>query len=170
MHDFQRQYPFFVAFLAFSLCLVSLPLSVCSQNLQSASPPPLSSNTSDGTSQKNEIEDLFAGFNGCVWYRTPNDSSRDVYLDLKDRTLILYKYLKDQNYCFITSSICYAQDEVWRMTVTGYDTTMTDQRGNIYRIVINRNGDRITIHGTYNTGIGEYIIGTFVKLFCSDHT
>jgi hypothetical protein len=170
MPDIQKQYLFFVALLACLFCLVSLPVSVYSQNLQSATPPPSSGNTSDGTSQKNKIEDFLAQFSGCAWYRTPGDSSRDVYLELKDGTLILYEYLKDEGYCYRTSRTCFIQEKLWQVKVTGYDTTLTDRRRNVYRVVINRDGKTITIQSMDNTGGKEYVIGTFVKLFCSDNT
>jgi hypothetical protein len=169
MFDIQRQYLFFVALLAYLLCLVFLPASVCSQNLQSATPPLSSGSVSDGTYQKNEIESFLAKFNGCAWQRVPNNPSRDVYLELKDKTLILYEYIKDKYYCYFTSSICFTQVELLRIKVEGYDTMLTDQYGNVYQVVINRNGETITIHGKDNTGGREYIIGTFVKHFCSDH-
>ena len=168
MPDIQKQYMFFVALLACLICFVSLPVSVWSQNLQSPASPP-SSGKSDGASQKNEIEDFFAQFNGCAWYKTPDDSSRDVYLELKDRTLILYEYLKDEGYCYRTSSTCFTQKKLWQMKVTGYDTTLTDRHSNVYRVVINRNGKTIVIHNVGKTDSREDVVGTFVKVFCSSN-
>jgi hypothetical protein len=167
MHNIQKQYLFFFALLVCLLCLFSLPVSVCSQNLQSVTPPPSSDNTSDETSQKNGIDGFFAQFNGCAWYRIPNDPSHDMYLELKDRTLTLYEYLKDQFYCLITSRICFAQLELWKMKVTGYETMLSDGHGNTYRVVVNRNGETITIHGIDKASGREYLIDTFVKYFCS---
>jgi hypothetical protein len=168
MFDIQRQYLFLFVLLTCLLCFVSLPVSVCSQNLQSAPPPPSSGNASDGTYQKNEFEGFLAQFNGCAWYRIPNDTSRDVYLELRDRKLILYEYLKDNYYCYITFRVCFTQLELWRIKVAGYDTNLTDQQGNVYRVFIDRNGETITIQGTDNVGDRGYAMGTFVKTFCSD--
>jgi hypothetical protein len=169
MPDIQRQCLFFFGLLAYLFCFVSFPVSVYPQNLQSTVPPSLYGNTSDGASQKNEIESLLAKFNGCAWYKTPGDPSRDIYLELKDRTLILFEYFKDGYYCSFIFRICFAQEELWRVKVTGYDMTFTDQHGNTYRIVINRDGKTITIQSIGSTGDWEYIIGTFVKLFCSEN-
>jgi hypothetical protein len=170
MPHIQRQYLFFAALFAYLICLASFPASLYSQDLQSPPGPHLSGSISDGASQKNEIEVFFAQFNGCAWYRTPGDSVRDVYFELKDGTLILYEYLKNQSYCYITSTTCFTQEELWRMKVTGYDNTFTDRRGNAYRVVINRDGKTITTDGSGKTVDSDYAIGTFVKIFCSDKT
>lgn len=52
------------------------------------------------------------------------------------------------------------------MKVGGYDTTSTDPHGNVYRVVISRDGQTITIHGMDSAGGREYVTGTLVKLFC----
>ncbi|MCX5805441.1 MAG: hypothetical protein NT010_05135 [Proteobacteria bacterium] len=169
MLNIQRQCLFSVAMLACLLCLFFLPVSVCSQNIQSATPPPSSGNTSDGASQKNEIDGFFAKFNGCAWYRIPYDPSLDMYLELKDRTLILYEYLKDQFCCLITSSICFTQTELWKMKATGYETMLFDGRGNFLPGCYKqeRGNDHNTRHRQgQQQGI---LIDTFVKYFCSDN-
>lgn len=164
----RRQYLFCASLLAYLLCLVSLPVSVCSQDLEPAPPPPSSGNAPGGASQEDEIVCFLAQFNGCAWYRTPNDPYRDVYLELKDGTLILYEYLKDPSYCATTFSNCFTQEELWRMKVTGYDTVLPDRPGNAYRVVMNRNGKTITMHGVDNAG-RDYVIGIFVRIFCSEN-
>lgn len=168
MSDIQKQCLFFVVLLACLLCFLSLPVSVCSQNLQSPASPP-SSGKSDGASQKNGVEDFITQFNGCTWYKTPNDPARDVYLQLKDRILVLYEYLKDGDYCYMNSRVCFTQDKLWQMRVTGYDTTLTDRRGDAYQVVIEKDGKTIAIRSVGKTGGREDIIGTFVKLFCSNN-
>ena len=165
------RYLFFVTLITCLLCLISIPVSVYSQNLPSSTPPSSSVNSYEGASQENEFEDFLAQFNGCNWYRTPHDTSRDVYFELKGRNLILHEYLKDESYCLMKfSSACFVQLDIWRTKVDGYDTMFTDRHGNVYRIAIDRNGKTIIIHSINNEGGGmEYIVGTFVKLFCSDN-
>ncbi len=153
MSDMQRR--------QFLLCFALLVSLLCFASV---------ANTSDGESQKNEIENFFVQFNGCAWYKTPGDGSRDIYLELKDRTLTFYEYLKDEGYCYIVLKSCFTQEEIWQMKVAGYDTTLTDRRGNAYRIVIDRNGKTITISEIASPGGKEYITGTFVRLFCSERT
>lgn len=169
MMNIQRQHLIFAALLACLLYLVSLPAYLCSQDIQPAPLPPLSGAAPDGALQENEIAHFLARFNGCAWYKTPNDPYRDVYLELKDVTLILYEYLKNESYCSITFSTCFTQHEIWRTKVTGWDMILPDRPGNAYRIVMDRIGRTITIHGVDNAG-RDYIMGIFVRLFCSGNT
>lgn len=164
----QKRFILFLAVLCYLFCFFSLPEPAASRNLQPPTPAS-SDDTYDGQSQQNEIEDFFVRFNGCSWARTPGDPFRDVYFELKGRTLVLYEYIKDEFYCQITFSICFAQQELWRMEVTGYDNAMTDRHGNRFRVVIGRNGETITMYGMEGASGREDVIGTFVKFFCSEN-
>lgn len=166
MPDVQRQYLIFVALLACLFALVSLPAYLCSQDIQSPPLPPLSGAAPGGAYQKNEIAHFLARFNGCAWYKTPGNPYADVYLELKDGTLILYEYLKNESYCSTTFSTCFTQHEIWRTKVTGWDMILPDRPGNVYRIVMDRNGETIAMHGVDNAG-RDYMMGIFVRLFCS---
>jgi len=165
MPGVQKQYLIFAALLACLLSLVLLPAYLCSQELHPL-PAPLYGNAPDGGLQENEIAHFLARFNGCAWYKTPGNPYADVYLELKDGTLILYEYLKNESYCSTIFSTCFTQHEIWRTKVTGWDMILPDRPGNVYRIVLGRNGGTITMHGVDNAG-RDYVIGTFVKLFCS---
>ncbi|HBE44752.1 MAG TPA: hypothetical protein DDW17_04675 [Deltaproteobacteria bacterium] len=167
MNNIKRNYLLLGVVLVCLLCIVSFPVSAFSQDLKSSTPSTSSGNTSEGISQKNDLEDFFARYNGCSWLRMPFDPSCDIFLELSNRKLILYRYLKDEGYCWITSTICFSNSELLRIEVTGYEIVSTDQNGNEFRVVISRDGGTITIHGKDNLGFMENVIGTFVKLFCS---
>ncbi len=165
MPGVQRQFLIFAALLACLLSLAFLPACLCSQELHSP-PAPLYGDAPDGGSQENEIAHFLARFNGCAWYKTPGNPYADVYLELKDGTLILYEYLKNESYCSTTFSTCFTQHEIWRTKVTGWDMILPDRPGNVYRIVLGRNGETITLHGVDNAG-RDYVMGIFVRYFCS---
>mgnify|MGYP000862526179 CR=1 FL=1 len=165
MSGVRRQYLFFVALFAYSLSLVSLPSPLCSQDIQPPSPPLYGSEHSGGQ-QEDDMARFFSQFNGCAWYKTPNDPYRDVYLELRNGALTVYEYLKSELYCSFTLRNCFVQEELWRMKVAGYDTVLPDRPGNVYRIVLDKNGETITLHGVDNAG-RDYVMGIFVRYFCS---
>jgi len=120
-------------------------------------------------SQKDTIEDFFGRYDGCSWFKQPHDRDCDISLELKDRTLILYRYIKDEEYCRFTSTICFTNWELLRLAVTGYETVSKDGQGNEFRVVIDRNGETITVNGKDNLGFRENVTGTFIRLFCSEN-
>jgi hypothetical protein len=91
----------------------------------------------------------------------------DITLELKDKMLILYRYLKDAAYCHITSTVCFANWELLRIQVKGYNMVLIDQKGNEYQVIISRDWETITITGKDNLGFSEDVLGTFVKFYCT---
>lgn len=160
----RKKHLFFAVPAICVLCLIFFPVAVYSQDIKSQTPP-----VSDEAFQKNTLEDFFIRYNGCSWYRIPYDRSCDISFELRDRMLILYRYLKSEEYCWMTSTICFTNWELLRLKVTGYEMVSTDQRGNEFRVVISKNGETITLHGKDNLGFSENVLGTFIKLFCSEH-
>ena len=169
MSGSHRQHVLPLMLLAWLLFLVFCPASVCPQGPEAPAPVPSPGNISDWESQKNEIEDLIARYNGCTWNKTTGYSYRDVYITLKNGTLTLYEYLKDEYYCYVTSRVCFNQQELWRVSVKGYDTVLTDGHGNkVFRIIINRDGKMVTIYDVDSSSGKEYVSETFVRSFCPD--
>jgi len=154
---------FFSLSIACLFFLIFIPVDVFSQDSKSQL-----STSSFERSQKNSMEEFFARYNGCSWLRTPYDRSCDISLELKDRTLVLYRYLKSEEYCIMTSNICFTNWELMRIDVKGFETISTDKQGNEFRILIEKNGETITILGKDNLGFRENVLGTFVKIFCSE--
>lgn len=144
--------------------LIFLPIDVFSQD--SKIQP---STSSAEKPQKDSIEEFFARYNGCSWFRIPQDRSGDISLELKNRTFILYRYLKNEEYCLMTSTICFTNWELLRVDVKGFETVSTDNQGNKFKIIIEKNGEQITIQGKNNLGFREDVLGTFIRLFCSEN-
>lgn len=155
MNNIKRNYLLLGVVLVCLFYIVSFPVSVFSQDLKSP--------------QKDDLEDFFARYNGCSWLRMPFNPSCDISLELWNRTLILYRYLKDEVYCWMTSTLCFTNWELIRVEVTGYEIVSTDQNGNEFRVLISRDGGTITIHGKDNLGFREEVLGTFVRFFCSEN-
>lgn len=159
--------------LACVLCLAVFPVSVRPQNIlpeearpSIPSPPP--DGMSRGKPQDPGIESFLTRFNGCSWYKSPSNPTRDVYLELRDGTLTLYEYLKDQFYCYSSFRACFSQEELWRARVTGYSNFLTDTQGNPYIVVINPNGQTIEVQDIENTSGKQYATSIFVRLRCPD--
>lgn len=153
--------------IALYLLIVFIPVSAYPQGLESPTSSLSSDNPADSESQKGDIEDFLTRYNGCSWIKTPYNPLCDITLELKDTMLILYRYLKDEGYCLIMSTVCFTNWELLRIRVKGYDMVLTDQKGNEYQVAISRDGQNITITGKDNLGFRENVLGTFVRFFCT---
>ena len=166
MYETKRRYPFLGSVVLY-LLVVFIPVSVYPQGFESPTSSLSSGNASDGESQQNDIEDFFIRYNGCSWLRMPYNPLCDITFELKDKMLILYRYLKDEGYCLITSTVCFTNWELLRIRVNGYNMVLTDHKGDKYQVIISRDGETITINGKDNLGFREDVLGTFVRFFCT---
>lgn len=165
-YKIKRKYLFLGSLLLYFFCIVSFPVSLYSQALESPTSFPSFDNSGE-ESQKGDMEDFFVRYNGCSWLRMPYNPLCDITLELKDKMLILYRYLKDGAYCHITSTVCFVNWELLRIQVKGYNMVLIDQKGNEYQVIISRDWETITITGKDNLGFSEDVLGTFVKFYCT---